>query len=231
MKSNSLPYVAMVVVQILYAGATITIKIAITNGLNQLVYVVYRHLISTLVFCLFALLFERKDRASLSFAVIVKIFVLSSLGSTIHLNGVSYGLAYTPATVSSALNCLTPAFTFLIAFLLRMEKVNIRSYKGQAKVLGTLICIAGTLVVTFWRGGVELKGLVSRPLIELKAPQGHVKQNWVKGATLISASKLSWSLWLIFQLRLFATDYFAKNFTTNWFQILFTMFAFDSAKS
>ncbi|KAL8202126.1 hypothetical protein R6Q57_011273 [Mikania cordata] len=199
MKSNSLPYLAMVVVQIVYAGATITIKIAITNGLNQLVYVVYRHLISTLVFCLFALVFESKDRPSLSFAVIVKIFVLSSLGSTIHLNGVSYGLAYTPATVSSALNCLTPAFTFLIAFLLRMEKVNIRSYKGQAKVLGTLICIAGTLVVTFWRGGDELKGLVSRPLIELKAPQGHVKQNWVKGATLISASKLSWSLWLIFQ--------------------------------
>nr|GEY36411.1 WAT1-related protein At5g64700 isoform X1 [Tanacetum cinerariifolium] len=132
----------------------------------------------------------------------MKIFVLSFLGSTIHLNAYCYGLAYTSATVASALNCLTPSLTFLVAFLLRMEKVKITSSKGQAKVLGTLICIGGTLVVTFWRGGFRLKGLVNKPLIDIYNPKGshgHVKQNWVKGATLISASKVSWSLWLIFQ--------------------------------
>nr|XP_043614172.1 WAT1-related protein At5g64700-like [Erigeron canadensis] len=201
--NNSLPYFAMVLVQILYAGATITMKIGFANGLNQLVFVVYRHLISTILFCPFALVFERtKSRPKLTFVVMMKIFVLSTLGSTIHLNGVSYGLAYTSATVSSALNCLTPCLTFLIAFLLRMEKVNIRSFKGQAKVVGTILGIAGTLTITFWRGGFQLKGLVDKPLIDLsntKVFHGHVKPNWVKGATLISASKVSWSLWLILQ--------------------------------
>ncbi|KAL7587456.1 hypothetical protein Lser_V15G40837 [Lactuca serriola] len=82
-----------------------------------------------------------------------------------------------------------------------MEKVKIRSTKGQAKVLGTLICIVGSLTVTFWRGGFQLKGLVNKPLIDIYNPKAsHVhKENWVKGATLISASKISWSLWLIFQ--------------------------------
>nr|KAJ0193210.1 hypothetical protein LSAT_V11C800446940 [Lactuca sativa] len=84
---------------------------------------------------------------------------------------------------------------------IRMEKVKIRSTKGQAKVLGTLICIVGSLTVTFRRGGFQLKGLVNKPLIDIYNPKAsHVhKENWVKGATLISASKISWSLWLIFQ--------------------------------
>ncbi|KAI3780245.1 hypothetical protein L2E82_10216 [Cichorium intybus] len=82
-----------------------------------------------------------------------------------------------------------------------MEKVKIRSSKGQAKVLGTFMCMAGTLTIAFWRGGFQLKGLTNKPLIDiynLKYSHSH-KENWVKGAFLISASKISWSMWLIFQ--------------------------------
>lgn len=192
----------MVFVQFLLAGSGITMKIGFANGLHQLVFVVYRHIISTILFCPFAFVFERKERPCLTFPVMIKIFVLSSLGSTIALNAFSYGLSYTSATVASALNCLTPSLTFLIAFLLRMEKVKITSCKGKAKVFGTVICIAGTLTITFWTGGPQLKALVNKPLINIYNPKGphtHVQENWIKGATLISASKISWSLWLIFQ--------------------------------
>lgn len=85
-----------------------------------------------------------------------------------------------------------------------MEKVKITSSKGQAKILGTLLSIAGTLIITLWTGGFELKGLVNKPLIDLHDPKdlhGHAKHNWIKGATLISGSKVSWSLWLIFQVK------------------------------
>ncbi|KAI3767278.1 hypothetical protein L2E82_17371 [Cichorium intybus] len=41
------------------SGASITMKIGFANGLNQLVFVVYRHLISTILFCPFAFVFER----------------------------------------------------------------------------------------------------------------------------------------------------------------------------
>ncbi|KAJ9550345.1 hypothetical protein OSB04_014390, partial [Centaurea solstitialis] len=81
-----------------------------------------------------------------------------------------------------------------------MEEVKIKSYRGQAKVLGTAICMAGTLAITFWRGGFQLKGFGNKPLIDIYNPHNHVKENWVKGAALISASKVSWSLWLIFQI-------------------------------
>ncbi|KAJ9550341.1 hypothetical protein OSB04_014386, partial [Centaurea solstitialis] len=122
MNSNSLPYIAMVVVQFLFAGGSITMKIGFANGLHQLVFVVYRYLISMILFCPFA--FVRiaggilKERPNVTFAVMIKIFCLSSLGSTIHLNAYAAGLTYTSATVASALNCLTPSLTFLFAILL-----------------------------------------------------------------------------------------------------------------
>ncbi|KAI3515760.1 hypothetical protein L1887_14664 [Cichorium endivia] len=118
MNTSSLPYFVMVLLQFLIAGASITMKIGFANGLNQLVFVVYRHLISTILFCPFAFVFERKERPTLTFVVMIKIFVLSSLGSTIHLNAYSYGLTYTSATVASALTCITPSLTFLISILL-----------------------------------------------------------------------------------------------------------------
>lgn len=62
---------------------------------------------------------SRKQRPSLSVSVITKIFVLSSLGTTIHLNVYYAGLAYTSATVASALANVIPSLTFLMAVLLR----------------------------------------------------------------------------------------------------------------
>lgn len=48
----------------------------------------------------------------------VKIFVLASLGTTIHLNVYYAGLVYTSPTVASALSNVIPSLTFLMASLL-----------------------------------------------------------------------------------------------------------------
>jgi len=61
---------------------------------------------------------SRKQRPSLSLSVIIKIFVLSSLGTTIHLNVYYAGLAYTSPTVASALSNVIPSLTFIMAVLL-----------------------------------------------------------------------------------------------------------------
>lgn len=61
----------------------------------------------------------RKQRPSLSVSILTKIFVLSSLGTTIHLNLYYAGLAYTSPTVAGALSNVIPSLTFVIALLLR----------------------------------------------------------------------------------------------------------------
>ena len=62
---------------------------------------------------------SRTQRPSLSFSVMMKIFVLASLGTTVHLNVYYAGLHYTSATVASALGNVIPGLTFLMAVLFR----------------------------------------------------------------------------------------------------------------
>ncbi|XVF53235.1 hypothetical protein PTKIN_Ptkin05aG0083600 [Pterospermum kingtungense] len=198
----------MVLLQLSYGASVILIKIAFVRGLNQFVLVAYRHIIAMLVLGPFAYVLERKRRPSLSYALFAKIVLLSSLGSTIYFNVFLFGLAYASPTVASALNNVIPSLTFLMAVLLRMEKVKIRSASGQAKVLGTIMSICGSLVFTFWRGGYELKGFVDRPLINIhsnstKLGSGgkvrHGKENWLKGSCLVLISTIAWSAWLVLQ--------------------------------
>ncbi|KAK2664458.1 hypothetical protein Ddye_003032 [Dipteronia dyeriana] len=199
-------YVLMVVVQLAYAVSNVMIKIALERGLNQLVFVVYRHLIALFLLAPLAYVLERKQRPSLSFSVTKKIFALASLGTTVHLNVYYAGLAYTSPTVASALSNVIPALTFLMAFMLGMEKVKIASTRGRAKVIGTIICIVGSLVFTFWKGHYLFKSFVERPLINMYVTKeasvgklNHARENWIKGSALILISHIAWSGWLILQ--------------------------------
>ncbi|KAL3743789.1 hypothetical protein ACJRO7_018971 [Eucalyptus globulus] len=113
---NGASYVAMVLVQLAYGGSTILMKIALEKVHDQLVFIVYG-----------------KQRPSLSFKVMAKIFVLSSLGTTIHLNVYYAGLAYTSATFASALSNVVPCFNggYLIRSLLKKPLVSLHD-TGQA---------------------------------------------------------------------------------------------------
>ncbi|XP_050228109.1 WAT1-related protein At5g64700-like [Mercurialis annua] len=192
-------YAAIIAVQLAYAGSNIIVKIALHKGLNQFVFVVYRHLIGMILLGPIAYCLERKQRPPLSLAVISKIFLLALLGTTTHLNLFYVGLMYTSATLASALNNVIPGLTFLMAVLLRMEKIEISSARGQAKVLGTLICIAGSLVCTFWKGGFLYKGIEKMPLISPQTHDDHAQQDSLKGSALLLISYIAWSGWLILQ--------------------------------
>ncbi|RVX09081.1 WAT1-related protein [Vitis vinifera] len=152
----------------------------------------------------FAYVLERTQRPSLSFSVMMKIFVLASLGTTIFLNVYYAGLHYTSATVASALSNGIPSLTFLMAVLFRMEEVRIQSARGRAKVLGTMVCIGGAPTFTFWKGGYLFNGFTERPLINVYSTEGsasehHGMKNWIKGSVLILISHIAWSSWLILQ--------------------------------
>lgn len=81
-----------------------------------------------------------------------------------------------------------------------MEKVRIDSARGQAEVMGALVCIGGALTFTFWKGGFLLAGFMKRPLIDVHVlnPGG---KHWVKGSALILISHVAWSSWLILQVK------------------------------
>ncbi|CAL9766761.1 unnamed protein product [Musa acuminata subsp. burmannicoides] len=193
------PYLGIVVVQLAYAGSNILCKLALEQGLSFLVFVVYRHLIALLILAPLAYVLERNRRPSLSFPLLVKVFILAMFGITIHQNVYYLGLDYTSPTVASALSNVIPALTFILTAILRMEKASLRSAKGRARIAGTIFCISGALVFTFWKGFL-LEGFVKRPLIEMHAEGDvHHKEDWLKGSVLILTSYIAYTAWLILQ--------------------------------
>ncbi|MQL95486.1 hypothetical protein Taro_028156 [Colocasia esculenta] len=187
------PYVFMIVVQLAYGVSNILCKLALENGLSYLVFIVYRHLIAVFIFAPLAYIFERKQGLQLTRPILAKIFFLSLMGTTVHQNVYYAGLEYTFPTVACALSSVIPALTFVLAVLLRMEKL-----------LGTLVCVGGVLLFTFCKGHL-FKGIVSRPMIVMKGKGaghgvvGHAEESWIKGAGLILASYVAYSAWLILQ--------------------------------
>ncbi|KAG6530242.1 hypothetical protein ZIOFF_012465 [Zingiber officinale] len=135
-----------------YAGSSILGKLALGQGLSALVFVVYRHLIAMLILAPLAYALERNRRPSFSFGVMLKIFILVMLGITIQQNVYYVGLHLISPTVASALGNVIPAFTFLLAIVLRMEKINLKTVRGRAKLAGAIFCITGSLIFTFWKG-------------------------------------------------------------------------------
>ncbi|KAG6502838.1 hypothetical protein ZIOFF_035127 [Zingiber officinale] len=121
------PYFYMIVSQFAYAGSSILGKLALGQGLSALVFVVYMHLIAMLILAPLAYVLERNRRPNFSFGVMLKIFILAMLGITIQQNVYYVGLHLISPTVASALGNVIPAFTFLLAIVLRMEKLNLKT--------------------------------------------------------------------------------------------------------
>ncbi|KAK9145914.1 hypothetical protein Sjap_005817 [Stephania japonica] len=188
---------------IAYGAANILVKISLDEGLDQVVLIVYRNLIGMVVLAPFAYAFERTKRPSLSFSVLLKIFVLAGVGSTINQNVHYLGLGFTSATVSAAMSNIIPSFTFIVAIVLRMEKVDIRSTKGLAKIIGTILCIGGALTFTFWKGGYMSKGFVRHPLVHIKGAGLRHHKHWVIGSLLVLIGQAAWGGWIILQAIVF----------------------------
>ncbi|CAN6480584.1 unnamed protein product [Victoria cruziana] len=197
------PYMAMVLVELAYVGSNFLCKAALENGMSFFVFIVYRHIIALLILGPFAYVLERKIRPKLTVTTAMKIFFLAFCGTTIHQTLYYAGLSYASPTVASALTNIIPAFTFLLAVFLRIEAISFRSLPGKAKIFGTVISIAGALVFTVWKG-IPLNR-PGTPLINIygKASGHTVNGDWIRGSMLMSASFISFGLYLILQAVVF----------------------------
>lgn len=79
-----------------------------------------------------SLVWCRNQRPSLSFYVLVRIFILALFGTTLHQNVYYAGLNYTSPTVASALGSVIPAFTFIMAAILRSARQLDLSFLGPS---------------------------------------------------------------------------------------------------
>jgi drug/metabolite transporter (DMT)-like permease len=121
------------------------------------------------------------------------------------------GLKSTSATVACALTNTLPALTFVMAAALKMEPVRPGTAAGQAKLVGTAVCVGGSMLIPFYKGPV-LRVWASpihwrfaehaSPPAAAAAAGAHTGPAAVLGDVLVIASCVAWAVWFILHTKI-----------------------------
>ncbi|XP_065014861.1 WAT1-related protein At5g07050-like [Musa acuminata AAA Group] len=149
---RALPYIIMITLQFGDAGKSILSKASLGSGMSQYVLVVYSHAFAALSMAPLAFILERKVQTKMTKRVFLWIFALGFLGPVMDQIFYYAGLKHTSATISSTMSSITPAMTFVVAVLTGMEKVDLKKVIYQAKVGGTLVTVAGAMLMALYKG-------------------------------------------------------------------------------
>ncbi|KAK1401872.1 ADP-ribosylation factor 2 [Heracleum sosnowskyi] len=204
---DSLPFLVMVLLQVGYAGMNILSKLAMNSGMNPIIQVAYRQIFASVVIIPFAYFLERNTRPRMTLPIFFQIFLSSVFGLT--LNQITYfvGLKHSTPTVACALTNLLPAVTFVMAVPCRLESAAIKSRAGQAKILGTIICVGGAMLLSFYHGSkVPIGESTIHWNYVIRNSQDPTNQNthhsFMLGPFLLIASPVSWAVWFILQAKM-----------------------------
>lgn len=199
---SSKPYFAMISLQFGYAGMNIITKVSLNRGMSHYVLVVYRHAIATAIIAPFAFFFERKKQPKMTFSMFIQIFILGLLGPVIDQNFYYAGLKFTSPTFSCAMSNMLPAMTFVLAVIFRMEVLDIKKVRCQAKVLGTVLTVAGAMLMTLYRGPI-VEMLWSKYIHPRKSyvtdTSGTGDKHWFLGSIMLTIATLAWASLFVLQ--------------------------------
>ncbi|XP_024533293.1 WAT1-related protein At3g18200 isoform X2 [Selaginella moellendorffii] len=188
----------LMLAQLAFAGFEILSRIALATGTHPLAFTFYRNCVASLVLGVVAAWTESEHKRP-QLGTLLYLFGLGFLGVTV--NQVCYlaGLKYTSAIFASAMRNSTPVFTFVIAALWRLEKVDLKRRDGQLKIFGSLLGLCGSLILSIYRGPVVIKSNIS---ISSTAgtTRSHIKADARKTLHLLwfSVSMLSWQIGAFF---------------------------------
>ncbi|KAJ4973676.1 hypothetical protein NE237_006850 [Protea cynaroides] len=190
-----MPYAGMMMVEFMDVGLTTLSKAAMSRGMSHYVFIVYSNAMATLILLPFSLLFTRSNRPPLTFSLLCRFFLLGLVGITLMQNCIFTGISLSSPTLGSALGNLVPAFTFILAVISRVEKVDMRSRGSQLRVLGSLVLITGAFIVTLYKGPSIGTTPSSNPSQIPTNSNSLTASNWVLGGLILSAGCLSLSIW------------------------------------
>ncbi|PON44957.1 Plant-drug/metabolite exporter [Parasponia andersonii] len=198
-------YLAVIVIQAIYAGMNLLSKAAFDGGMNNFIFVFYRQAAATAFLVPVAVFLEWKTAPPLSFVTFCKIFLLSLCGITLSLDIYGIALVYTSATLAAATtNCL-PVITFFLALLFGMEALKLRTKPGIGKLIGIIICITGVSCLAFFKGPHFRILWHFHPFGDHHHSPQHpyhlsAGKSWIKGVFLMLLSNFFWGSFLVFQV-------------------------------
>ncbi|XP_051192513.1 WAT1-related protein At1g44800 [Lolium perenne] len=197
--SNAKPYLAMVLLQVGFAGMYIVAVSSLKGGMSHFVLVVYRNIVATIVMAPFALYFERGLRPKMTIRIFIKIMGLAFLEPVLDQNLYFTGAQLTSAGFASALINILPAVTFVLALILRMEKVRMRSLHSQSKIAGTVLTVAGAVLMVLYHGPAVQFPWTKGQHHVTGGSDGQGGAGWLKGTIMVMIACLAWACFFVLQ--------------------------------
>lgn len=85
----------------------------------------------------------------------------------------------------------------------RIEKVNVQSKGGKAKVMGTFVCIGGVLLLVLYKGMPLFKPQSQYIADKITSVPSTAKlETWIIGSIILTVGCLLWSSWFIIQAKI-----------------------------
>ncbi|CAM8925588.1 unnamed protein product [Rhodiola kirilowii] len=179
------------------------------------VYTAYRLAIGGFALLPIAYVIERKQMPNITLWMFCKICILSFLGTSLPIITFFEGMRSTSPTVASAVNNTIPCIVFVVAVILRMESLEIRSGRGIAKVVGSVLSLAGVTIMTIYKGQ-PLSKFGGAPI---QMEERSIQEEWVKGSILIVVSCISVSVSYILQAKILQ-KYHAQISLAVWMNLI-----------
>ncbi|CAI0379676.1 unnamed protein product [Linum tenue] len=145
------PFVAMVMAECAQVGLMIVSKEAMSQGMSSFIFVLYSNSLACLVLLPASLIYHRSGRPPLTWSIISGFFVLGLFGFLAQAFGYT-GINLSSPTLATAILNLVPGFTFILAVTFRLEKLDWKATGSIAKVVGTVVSMAGAFTMTFYKG-------------------------------------------------------------------------------
>ncbi|XP_058763380.1 WAT1-related protein At1g68170-like [Vicia villosa] len=198
------PIVLMIVVQSIYAVVNIMLKMVTNDGSSLSILIVYRFVFSTAFTVPLVFFFERKSVQNLTGKVLFQAFLCGLFGGSLQQNLYIKSLALVSATYTITMLNLIPAITYVLAVSLRMEKPNLGTPAGKAKLMGTLSGICGAMILTLYEGKRLFNLSLHIDLLQDVTSTTHHSPagSHVWGLMLALGTALSFSLWFITQSKM-----------------------------
>nr|XP_034587526.1 WAT1-related protein At4g01440-like [Setaria viridis] len=196
------PTATMLAVVVVFAVLNTLTKMAFNQGMHTTVLITLRQLTAFLFLAPIAYFRERKTRPKLTLEVFVYLFFSAVLGASLTQWLFFVGLRYTTATFACAFINMTPMFTFLVALPFGMEKLDLKTGAGIAKVIGTTVGFTGAIILALYQGPSLTKPQQPMELSTMGVGHGHGAHTWVTGSVALLAGAACWSFWFILQSRL-----------------------------
>ena len=80
-----------------------------------------------------------------------------------------------------------------------MEKLHLKTTKGKVRIIGAMLCLAGALIISLYKGSLLISGQHQARHPTLTIPN-KIKPDWTHGTILLVASVLSYATWFIVQV-------------------------------